>query len=58
MRVLLIVRLSKVSVLNIISGVVLCGDKVMMTLEDDLLLKVKVKQSCYRPGVAQRVPGS
>jgi hypothetical protein len=20
--------------------------------------KVKVKQSCYRPGVAQRVPGS
>jgi len=21
-------------------------------------VKVKVKQSCYRPGVAQRVPGS
>ena len=23
-----------------------------------LYLKVKVKQSCYRPGVAQKVPGS
>jgi hypothetical protein len=23
-----------------------------------LYVKVKVKESCYRPGVAQRVPGS
>jgi hypothetical protein len=58
MRVLLIVRLFKVNVLNIISDVILCGDKVMITLEDDLLLKSKVKPSRYRPGVAQRVPGS
>jgi len=25
---------------------------------DSLLVNVKIKQSCYRPGVAQRVPGS
>jgi len=26
--------------------------------EDETVIKVKVKQSRYRPGVAQRVPGS
>ena len=26
--------------------------------ELNIKVKVKVKQSCYRPGVAQRVPGS
>jgi hypothetical protein len=38
MRVLLIVRLLEASILNIISKVTLCGDELMMTLEDDLLL--------------------
>jgi len=34
MRVLLIVRLFRVSILNIISNATLCGGRVMMTLED------------------------
>ena len=36
----------------------LCGQNVEFFLILYLMVKVKVKQSRYRPGMAQRVPGS
>ena len=35
-----------------------CKDREVLGFQYKLLINIKVRQSCYRPGVAQRVPGS